>query len=41
MIGSEKLYDFGNSWFSAKAIKVAYFLFINIGKVLIGLGGIF
>jgi len=40
-IGSEKLTDFGDSWFSAKAIKVACFLKINSGKVLIGLGEIF
>jgi hypothetical protein len=40
-IGSEKLTDFGDSWFSAKAIKVACFLKINLGKVLIDLGGVF
>jgi len=41
VIGSEKLTDFGDSWFSAKAIKVACLLKINFGKVLIDLGGIF
>jgi len=42
VIGSEKLTVFGDSWFSAKAIKVACFFFeINLGRVLIGLGGIF
>lgn len=40
-IGSEKLTDFGDSWFSAKAIKVACFYIINFGKVLIGLGEVF
>jgi len=27
VVGSEKLIDFGDSWFSAKAIKVACFKF--------------
>jgi len=41
VIGSEKLFDFGYSWFSAKAIKVACFYFNNLGKVIINLGGVF
>jgi len=40
-IGSEKLFDFGYSWFSAKAIKVVCFNINNLGKVIINLGGIF
>jgi len=40
-IGSEKLTDFGDSWFSAKAIKVACFFMNNLGKVIIKLGGVF
>jgi hypothetical protein len=39
---SEKLGDFGDSWFSAKAIKVAcYYILINRVKILIGLEEIF
>jgi len=41
VIGSEKLTVFGDSWFSAKAIKVACFFEINLGRVLIGLGEVF
>jgi len=38
VVGSEKLIDFGDSWFSAKAIKVVCFSRINWVKLLINLG---
>jgi len=41
VIGSERLFDFGYSWFSAKAIKVARLKIKNLGKEIIKLGGIF
>jgi len=41
MIGSEKLIDFGDSWFSAKAIKVVCNFYYKKGKVLIDVGEIF
>jgi len=39
VIRSERLFDSGDSWFSAKAIKVVCFLLIIWGKVTISLGG--
>jgi len=42
MIWSERLIDFGDSWFSAKIIKVMCNLYkYKKGKVLIDVGGIF
>lgn len=39
MVGSEMLFVFGDSWFSAKTIQVVHFIKNNSGRALINLGG--
>ncbi len=39
MVGSERLFVFGYSWFSAKTIQVVHIYYNNTGKAIINLGG--